>query len=621
MLRLILRFAAVLARPSVILLVVALSLAGRADAANQFWQPVGLGDWYASTGSAGESSNWDNGLGEMFIPTAEFDEIGTINNGGGAFVDIMPSGVGAEPNPGGVLLGEGAADSGSLEVRSGGSLTAVPWSSDGSNGGIVIGASGLGVASVARGGLLAGQTLSVGGAQGSSLTLGAGASGMASVQIVGNATLNRTTRVIGPDVDFLAGGNVVLGGQSTLIAEINSASSHSPIGASGVAQVGGTLRVEFDGVTPQPGDSWTLLSAGSINGSFASLDLSAAPEIPGGGGYRVTTSSGGLGEIVELTISQLLTLRVNWDDGQVFIENQGSAPVDIDGYSVLSGLGSLDSSPAAWTSFADAPIVGWEEASSSSNSLNELRQSGSTTLGGDFSQSLGSVFAPVIPAFGDSPEDLVFEYREADGTIVQGLVEYEGAAVVNNVRLIVDPISGDAQLKNDSPYSVTVDGYSVLSDAGALITGAFDGLGLVGWESAAPSANALSELLQAGSLTLSPGQAFNLGAIYDDTGSSRDLAVEFNTPDGPLMGVVTYGAIPVGVPGDFNGDGAVDAADYTVWRDGLGTIYTLGDYVTWKNNFGSAASAASASAAAVPEPSGLVLVLMMTAAPRPRRRL
>ena len=41
------------------------------------------------------------------------------------------------------------------------------------------------------------------------------------------------------------------------------------------------------------------------------------------------------------------------------------------------------------------------------------------------------------------------------------------------------------------------------------------------------------------------------------------------------------------LPGDFTGDGLVDAADYTAWRDGLGSEYDMDDYADWKNNFGA----------------------------------
>jgi hypothetical protein len=61
-------------------------------------------------------------------------------------------------------------------------------------------------------------------------------------------------------------------------------------------------------------------------------------------------------------------------------------------------------------------------------------------------------------------------------------------------------------------------------------------------------------------------------------------------------------------PGDFNGDTFVNAADYTTWRDGLGTIYTAADYNLWRSNFGPSAVVA---AAAVPEPVTLALLLCL----------
>jgi autotransporter-associated beta strand protein len=80
--------------------------------------------------------------------------------------------------------------------------------------------------------------------------------------------------------------------------------------------------------------------------------------------------------------------------------------------------------------------------------------------------------------------------------------------------------------------------------------------------------------------------------------------------------------------GDYNDNGVVDAADYTVWRDSLGTGFVLpnrdpanmgnvsaDDYTSWVNNFGATAGAASGGAAGaqggVPEPSSLVLILGM----------
>jgi len=78
--------------------------------------------------------------------------------------------------------------------------------------------------------------------------------------------------------------------------------------------------------------------------------------------------------------------------------------------------------------------------------------------------------------------------------------------------------------------------------------------------------------------------------------------------------------------GDYNENGVVDAADYTVWRDALelGTVMDLpnrdpantgliseADFISWRNNFGNTGGAGSGSSAAVPEPStGTMLVLV-----------
>ena len=68
------------------------------------------------------------------------------------------------------------------------------------------------------------------------------------------------------------------------------------------------------------------------------------------------------------------------------------------------------------------------------------------------------------------------------------------------------------------------------------------------------------------------------------------------------------------LPGDYNQNGIVDAADYTVWRDHLGSPTSLAndntpgvgpdDYIRWKTNFGqhSGSGAGASAIAQVPEP-------------------
>lgn len=62
------------------------------------------------------------------------------------------------------------------------------------------------------------------------------------------------------------------------------------------------------------------------------------------------------------------------------------------------------------------------------------------------------------------------------------------------------------------------------------------------------------------------------------------------------------------LPGDFNSDGHVDAADYTVWRDTL-SVSNPGGYAIWAANFNAGAAAASPSSSAVPEPSSLIVLI------------
>ncbi|QDU88921.1 hypothetical protein Pla175_23050 [Pirellulimonas nuda] len=74
-----------------------------------------------------------------------------------------------------------------------------------------------------------------------------------------------------------------------------------------------------------------------------------------------------------------------------------------------------------------------------------------------------------------------------------------------------------------------------------------------------------------------------------------------------------------GIPGDYNGDNAVDAADYTVWRDGNSPDSTQAGYDLWKANFGKPAIAAVGSAS-VPEPASLAIFgLALAAVPAIRR--
>jgi hypothetical protein len=72
-----------------------------------------------------------------------------------------------------------------------------------------------------------------------------------------------------------------------------------------------------------------------------------------------------------------------------------------------------------------------------------------------------------------------------------------------------------------------------------------------------------------------------------------------------LVGVA---AGPGAMPGDFNADGMVDAADYVVWRKNADGQFDESDYADWRANFGRSGASAS-SQTVVPEPATLTKLL------------
>jgi autotransporter-associated beta strand protein len=98
---------------------------------------------------------------------------------------------------------------------------------------------------------------------------------------------------------------------------------------------------------------------------------------------------------------------------------------------------------------------------------------------------------------------------------------------------------------------------------------------------------------------------------------TADFTSDLISGDG-LLDVTTFVLV-----GDYNDDHVVDAADYTVWRNNLGStavlpndrtpgMVTSEDYDDWKANFGATSTGAGAAsvAASVPEPASAFTILM-----------
>jgi len=212
-----------------------------------------------------------------------------------------------------------------------------------------------------------------------------------------------------------------------------------------------------------------------------------------------------------------------------------------------------------------------------------------------------------------------------------GLVFDGGDLIVQDVTLLPTfetrgrlqrlPITGTSVLEF-GPAELLLDGmtsgYSVILDGeGDLYTTGSGGLYRV---TGTPLAEVL--LLPAG---FSSAMAFDAGPFEKFAGPNGGrLAWAAEASWGIEDQFVTV--LTPARPGDYNGDGAVDALDYAVWRGEFGTtgdlasdgnldgIIDAADYVIWRHNAVLASGAAFDSTAGVPEPVTLALVLCPVAA-------
>lgn len=179
-----------------------------------------------------------------------------------------------------------------------------------------------------------------------------------------------------------------------------------------------------------------------------------------------------------------------------------------------------------------------------------------------------------------------------------------GQGVVRNLTL--SPVSFDAYTFEDAAASFTPDTWFSLEDQGY-------GGGV--WYEAGVSSTRFAELATRGELTLAPGQSIYLGYFVDPARASN-VRFEYLRS---ITSVLTTGRVRFedpGLPaldGDYNGDLAVNLADYTTWRDQLGVktaafagadgngngVVDAADYLLLKRNFGKSAPLQSAVTSSV----------------------
>jgi prepilin-type N-terminal cleavage/methylation domain-containing protein len=144
--------------------------------------------------------------------------------------------------------------------------------------------------------------------------------------------------------------------------------------------------------------------------------------------------------------------------------------------------------------------------------------------------------------------------------------------------------------------------------------------------------------------SLGPGAPFYnvfFFGVTDAEPFNRVTMIESLDYDGILLDDIVAGFVDARLLGDFNKNGAVDAADYAVWRDNLGGSFDLNgngdetgssqnrvdeaDYELWRASFGKSIRSGGTNPSTVvsplPEPGSLSLVVVggVVTAARPRR--
>ena len=345
--------------------------------------------------------------------------------------------------------------------------------------------------------------------------------------------------------------------------------------AQGVVTLGGEIHPRFQQTRPAAGDVFTLIAdAEAVIDSGAELVLPDDIHLPRGiGAWLQTTDTS-----AEIAFGSVPLLSVDRRSGTAHVANVGNELLEITGYSIVSEAGLLNTQ--TWTSLSGSVGGAWQAANPTNYAIAEVNPIGVVAIPpGSEPIPLGSPYAggAVLP----DQEDLKFLVSLADGSVVVGQVEYEGAP--NNLTLLVDPDTGQAELSHQSEFvdAFDVTGYRISSPTGLLLQESWTSLSESvsdAWIVANPVATSLAEINPTEALRFTSGTEIALGAIFDVTSGIRDLQFEFSTVDGQhvLVGSVQYVPLTDEVDGllDCSGDDRVTIRDLNCANE-TGTTHEL----------------------------------------------
>jgi hypothetical protein len=332
---------------------------------------------------------------------------------------------------------------------------------------------------------------------------------------------------------------------------------------------------------------------------------------------------------------QPFSIVVDPRTGATSLRNDGTTSLAIDGYLLRSS--STQANPAAFN------VAGWDNLGGAfastaiaTNRIGEANLSGALSVAPGASVAIGSAYTPFVPTAVGQPEptfDFSYSVAGSGGGAFIGDVEFSRR---NTVVLVVNRQTGAATLQNQSAFPVQLDGYLLTSSASVLNPSGWSTLQSTlgpsgGWQSGVSATNRMVEGKLSGSTLLAPnGGTLSIGLpispslLTDET----QLLLEYSIAGGgELQGAVQFLPLTTAIsPGDFSGDGRVDAADLSLLLANWGSV--VPPVPSGWNGSQPTASAidsdelsrllsgwgqGSSTATAIPEPSALLTVFGLAA--------